>query len=531
MLFVLSAELLQTRLMPSLPSGVETDAPFQPSITSGSQLLIQAVLRDQTDICSELLQENHWLLHPNQAEISLDGNAFALENVLDETGTVFLKLAPLPGARVEQSDWDLRIGRDIPLELNRADGYQWAQIPYQNGKWGCIAALHEFQRKKRPYHPLRDGLFLSNTWGDRNRDARIRADFVAGEIEAGARLGVDIIQIDDGWQQGITANSAIQTGGAWNGFWASDPNFWDVNRQKFPEGLAPLVQQACAKGMKFGLWFAPDSSNDGANWEKDAHAILRLHREEGVDFFKIDALKLETKVNEANLRRFFAWVARETAGKVTFDLDITAEKRFGYFGLIEPGPLFVENRYTDWGRYFPHHTLRVAWQLAHWVDPVRLRLEWLNNARNADKYGESPLAPAHYSPDCLFATTMFCSPLGWFETSSLPDNYFQKAAPLIETWKAHREAIQTGTILPVGGAPDGVAWTGFVSVHAERSGGYALLFRELNQTVQWSVKMPFLTEQTSNCEILGGDGTARLENGVLSVEIPKKLGFVWAKFY
>jgi len=31
------------------------------------------------------------------------------------------------------------------------------------------------------------------------------------------------------------------------------------------------------------------------------------------------------------------------------------------------------------------------------VDPLRLRMEFLNNARNADLYGDDPLAPAHYS--------------------------------------------------------------------------------------------------------------------------------------
>jgi alpha-galactosidase len=46
----------------------------------------------------------------------------------------------------------------------------------------------------------RDGLFLSNTWGHRSRDARINADFIAREVEAGTRLGVDVVQIDDGWQ-------------------------------------------------------------------------------------------------------------------------------------------------------------------------------------------------------------------------------------------------------------------------------------------------------------------------------------------
>ena len=44
--------------------------------------------------------------------------------------------------------------------------------------------------------------------GDRSRDARINEAFLLKEIDAGAALGVDVVQIDDGWQKGRTANSA-----------------------------------------------------------------------------------------------------------------------------------------------------------------------------------------------------------------------------------------------------------------------------------------------------------------------------------
>ncbi len=516
--------------MSTSPSGVEIDAPLAQSAAHQHLLLIQAVLQDRTDHKAEILEENEWILHPSEGELSLQGNAFALENVLDESGTVFLKLAPPPHARPEPVEWDLRVAGGQNIELNRADGYEWAEIAYQNGKWGRIAAVHRVQRQKRPYNPEQDGLLLTNTWGDRNRDARIAADFMALEVEAGARLGADIIQIDDGWQVGITANSARAEGGAWNGFWDSNPDFWQVNRERFPDGLEPLILAAREKGLRFGLWFAPDTSGDGAHWEKDADASSGRHREMRVDFFKIDALKLESKAGEANLRRFFQKVARESNGKVTFDLDITAEKRFGYFGLIEAGPLFVENRYTDWHKYWPHHTLRVTWQLAHWVDPVRLRLEWLNNARHVEKYADDPLAPSLWAPDALFATVMFCAPLGWFEVSNLPENYFQKAAPLIQTWKKHRANIQNGTILPLGKAPDGLAWTGFVSLNEAKTGGYALIFRELNPASKWAVEVPFLAGKSGDGEVLGGEGAAQLENGILKLQVPEKLRFVWAKF-
>ena len=88
-----------------------------------------------------------------------------------------------------------------------------------------------------------------------------------------------------------------------------------------------------------------------------------------------------------------------SSGQVVFDLDVTAQTRPGYFGAMEAGPLFVENRYTDWHRYWPHQTLRNLWKLSRWVDPRRLRMEWLNHTRNTEKYANDPLAPAAWSPD------------------------------------------------------------------------------------------------------------------------------------
>ena len=68
-------------------------------------------------------------------------------------------------------------------------------------------------------------------------------------------------------------------------------------------------------------------------------------------------------------------------------------------------------------------------------------MEFLNNVRNAEVYGDDPLAPGRYAPEYLFATVMFASPLAWFEVSNLPADYARRVAPLIEAWKRHRDRI------------------------------------------------------------------------------------------
>jgi alpha-galactosidase len=488
----------------------------------------QATLLDQTDNHNELVFEKEWLLMMNEAPLQLPGNVFFVENSLTGAGLLFLKQAPLPHARPQKSDWDALVVAGKRRVRFSGQGYPFVLLAYAGGRSGRIEALQTYQRQVRSYDPARDGMLLSNTWGDRSRDARINEAFILKEIEAGARLGVDVVQIDDGWQKGRTANSA-RGKGVWNGYWATDPLFWQPDPQRFPHGLEPLVQAARRQGMKFGLWFGPDSSHDAANWNRDAAKILELHRTQGIDYFKIDSVKATTTAAETNLQRFFGRVLQESAGRVVFDLDVTAEIRPGYFGAMGAGPIFVENRYSDFHRYWPHQTLRNLWMLAQYVDPLRLRMEFLNNTRNVQLYPDDPLAPVRYGPDCLFAITMFANPLGWFEVSNLPEEYVASVSKLVRIWKRERSTLFGGSILPIGSSPDGMAWTGFASVAPDRRGGYGLFFRELNKSPDFQIDLSLFAPGAYAVDVLAGSGTARVDAGKLSVRIPEPLQYLWIR--
>jgi alpha-galactosidase len=281
--------------------------------------------------------------------------------------------------------------------------------------------------------------------------------------------------------------------------------------------------------MKFGLWYGPDSSNDAANWQRDADRILQLHREHGIDYFKLDSVKAVTANTERNLRRFWDRVGEQSQGKVVFDLDVTAEIRPGYFGAPDVGPVFVENRYTDFHTYWPHHTLRNLWLLSQYVDPLRLRMELLNNTRNQDKYANDPLAPANYQPDHLFASVMCANPLGWFEASNLPDDYIAAVSKLVAVWKRERPSWLAGTMIPIGDAPDGTRWTGFASVAGDRRSAYLLVFRELNGEPSWSATIPLLETANHRLTTLAGNGSSEISGGRVTVTIPKPLDYLWLK--
>jgi alpha-galactosidase len=63
-----------------------------------------------------------------------------------------------------------------------------------------------------------------------------------------ARIGVERFVMDDGWF-GARKNDHAGLGD------------WVVNKEKFPNGLQPLIQYVNSLGMDFGLWFEPEMVN------------------------------------------------------------------------------------------------------------------------------------------------------------------------------------------------------------------------------------------------------------------------------
>ncbi len=529
----------------TIPSGIETTGlPEEFGNGDGSALtmpgehlrLCQVQLYDQTDHVNELVNERSWLLHPSERELRLRGNLFVIEDILPRTGWIAVRRAPLPHARSDEDVPDLLLramkGRGFRFEFACSADGDWAFLPFQGGVVERMRVLQAWQRSLRPDSDAhRVPRLLTNTWGDRSRDSRISEDFIAREIRAARRLGADIVQIDDGWQRGVTANSAeaSQRGGVWEGFWNANHLFWHPHPERLPRGLEPLLAQARAARVDMGLWFAPDSWNEFANWRRDADCLLDLFRRLGIRFFKVDGINALTCDARRNLRRFFDAVLKESDGKIALDLDITAQLRPGYFGAIDAGPLFLENRYSDWHNYWPHHTFRNLWKLAPWVAPSRLRMEFLNNSRNLEQYADDPLAPAFYAPDALFATVMFANPLGWFEVSNLPAAYFKTISPLVRVWKECRREIAQGTIIPIGAEPDGLNWSGLLSISDDYTSGYAVIFRPLGPLARCSFSAPLAAGADYACSLLAGSGRCSVREGGLNVEIPRPLDYLFVK--
>ncbi|WP_018628734.1 alpha-galactosidase [Niabella aurantiaca] len=61
-----------------------------------------------------------------------------------------------------------------------------------------------------------------------------------------AEMGVELFCMDDGWFKNRNKSDA-------------GLGDWEVDRQKFPNGLQPMIDRVHALGMKFGIWVEPES--------------------------------------------------------------------------------------------------------------------------------------------------------------------------------------------------------------------------------------------------------------------------------
>ena len=478
--------------------------------------LLEFRFADQTDRHDNLLDIREYRLGPVEP-LRLRGVLWAVESPLSGEGIALLKLAPLPESRPIADpvdfEWDCR-----SLRLH-GDRYPWAAIGYSGGRCGLTRALQEFQRELRPPRCGRDGIAISNTWGDRNRDQALNEKFMLRELEIAAGIGLDACQIDDGWQVGKSPNSAVAKG-SFKNIW-DNPDYWKPDPEKYPRGLHPVVELGRELGVEICLWFNPSVQDGYADWEKDAQALVGLYDEYGIRTFKIDGLAIPDKRSESNLRRLFDRVLERTGGQVVFNLDATAGRRGGYHMFNEYGNIFLENRYTDWQNYYPYWTLRNLWMLSKYVPAEKLQIEFLNKWRNTEKYAGDPFAPANYSFEYLFATTMAGQPLAWMEASGLPEEALGIGA-LIERYKEVQHDFHRGVILPVGDEPSGRSWTGFQSVDGER--GYLIFFREQNPDRKARIETWLPENSKVRLTPVLGSGKAAVQKtgrrGTLEVELP-----------
>ena len=127
----------------------------------------------------------------------------------------------------------------------KAPGWSWGWMPR---RWGLSCGAIGSSSWKRCARTSSRGkpYIFYNTWNYQERNhyfngrpylETMHYEQMMAEVELAHRLGVDVFVIDTGWY--------IKTGD------------WQVNRQRFPDGLQEVRRKLEGYGMKLGLWFNP----------------------------------------------------------------------------------------------------------------------------------------------------------------------------------------------------------------------------------------------------------------------------------
>ena len=449
---------------------------------------------DRTDIHNNLVHTKESVAFSKP--VNLRGNVLIATDLISDERLFVLKEAPLGESQLlyPGSDFLVKWGeitiQNLGVLYPEVPNNQWYQCyAYVLGIGGAtdqetLLTIRDYMKSTRKQTEGGEEMIMLNTWGDRGQDGKISEGFALNELKKGKELGITHLQLDDGWQQGLSKNSKTASGNLWDQWSRED---WEPHPSRFPSGLGPVVEAASNLGIELALWFHPSNANSYSSWKEDAQIVLDLYNKWGIRTFKIDGMELSDKNADIQMRKFFELVATRSNGEVIFNVDATAGRRGGYFYLNEYGNIFLENRYTDWGNYYPHWTLRNLWQLSEYVPPEKFQIEFLNNSRNPHMYDEDdPLRPSSIPFGYIFATAMAGQPLAWMESSGLPPEAF-KINSNIETYKVVMDEFHKGSILPIGQEPDGQSWTGFQSI-TDNESGYILVYRENSEHASFEVQ-------------------------------------------
>ncbi len=486
--------------------------------------------REATDYHDNPISENNFLGFRKKQTVQ--GNLLFASNRSADLSIFVLKEAPIGKSQQYYQGYDFVVdsksisvhGLGIaPKDLQKdwVQGYGYAIGITSANEMLAKKALITYQKQLRKYIPKRDAMVLANTWGDRSKDSKMNEAFILKEIELATKLGITHLQLDDGWQQGLSKNSAKKAGKKWDDWTVED---WQPHKTRFPKGFRRIIKQAKKNGIEICLWFNPSKTSSYAYWERDADILLDYYKKFGIKVFKIDGMSLTDKQSEINLRNLFHKVMQETNGNVTFNMDVTAGNRMGYHYFTEFGNIFLENRYTDWANYYPHRTLRNLWLLSNYMPAERLQIEFLNPFRNKTKYHESDaLSPKNVGIDYATAVSLMAQPLAWMELSGLPDEA-HRIKDILMPYKQLANEIHEGVILPIGNEPSGFSWTGFISLGKEGK-NYLLVFRENMVEDSFDFDLPIEIEIIKH--VLGNETKTRLNNDgkTLKVSFEDKFSF------
>lgn len=360
--------------------------------------------------------------------------------------------------------WGIHPHEIVPRD---GDGFipGWATwcLAWSGGDLERQVAFKTFDAIRFPIDPDRDVYVQANTWGstDHGRAARLAAieTSVLEELEICADMGIDVLQIDDGWQ----VEPGYKT-------YTPDENGWRPHPECYPEGWKNVRDRASELGVKLGLW--------AAAMKISLEELKENHERGGFVQYKLDFAKLNSRseIDElmAKVRGFIQWSNHQA--RVNWDVTENPA-RYGYFFAREYGSIYLENRKPSRPLsvvYRPHTVLRDLWQIAKYLNPHRFQC----SIQNVDMVDRERSDAHLHSHSYAVAVGLVGIPLFFLQTRHYSKEAKVEIRSLLDVYKKHRKAMYGGLTIPVGDKPDNASWTGFQCRLPEENAGYLTVFRE-----------------------------------------------------
>jgi len=384
-------------------------------------------------------------------------------------------------AALATTGWGLTAA-DLPGDRFGAGWATWCVL-WAGGDEKRELAIKIFDRVRYPVDPAADMYVKANTWGsgDTGRQSRDQASEanVLAEIDSVAELGIELLQIDDGWQ--VDADATGPRPGEELG--------WKPHPQTYPDGWANVVARAAEKRVKLAIWApAQQISLEEMKWNFDRAGFVA---------WKLDFANLGTyeKLEEtmAKVRAFLLYAG----GEAHAVWDVTENPpRYGYYWAKEYGCLWLENRkphHPESVIAIPHLILRDAWQLARYTNLNKFQLP-VQNIERVDR--DRSDAYLHNHPYSV-AVALMGLPVFFQTTRHYTGEAREQVRQVLELYKAHREGLFTRYLFPIGAKPDNASFTGFQAYRPDDPVGYLMVYRELHAPEPTgTVNVRFLAGQT-----------------------------------
>ncbi|UOY05781.1 hypothetical protein L0P88_17800 [Muricauda sp. SCSIO 64092] len=399
----------------------------------------------------------------------------------------------------------------------------WAYwvVSYQGDGSDRQLALKQFDRKRFPIDPKRDIYIMANNWGsgasgDESKYASREANTLI-EIESQRDLGIDLHQVDDGWQ-------------------GNQYNIWDAPAKQtktktygvydvYPKGWTNIKEAAEKAGVRLGLWAA---------WTIPGKDLLAQYKTGGFTSYKLDFANLNSYEKLHGFVNKVRQFVLDTDHKVRVNWDVTENPpRIGYFYGREYGNIYLENRkpmIPENVVYRPHLVLRDAWQVAKYTNLNKFQVSVQNIDRVNRKESDAYLHNHPYS----VAIALMGSPIFFQETHYYTNEARDQIRTILKTYKKHRDAMYKGYVFPVGNKPDNSSWSGFQNYNPEINNGYLTIFREINNgEATKTMRLHFIKNTTLILtDLLTGDSEEKEVDGEgnIDFEISKVADFRFYQF-